>query len=80
MKKYFRMIPFRESCFNVGQNEWDIVKTRKIANIRIHVERVTGSLRPKYTILESTLPTDYLRCNKNDTLPSIDRIIKGCTI
>jgi len=31
--------------------------------IRIHVERVTGLLRRKFTILEGTLPTDFLICN-----------------
>ena len=35
-------------------------KTRNIATVRIHVERVIGVLRQKYTFLQSTLPTDYL--------------------
>ena len=29
-----------------------------IATIRIHVERIIGLLRPKYTILQQTLPTE----------------------
>ena len=33
--------------------------------MRIHVERVIGLLRQKSTILQSTLPLDYLTCSKN---------------
>lgn len=38
----------------------DVTRTRGIANVRIHVERVIGLLKRKYTILEGTLPTDFL--------------------
>ena len=79
---WFKHAEFNIPAFTKGKNQLDpidIEKTRKIANVRIHVERVIGSLRQKYTILESTLPTDYLGCNKNDTVPLIDRIIRVCS-
>ena len=50
-------------AFTKGKSQLDPVdveRTRGIANVRIHVERVIGLLKRKYTILEGTLPTDFL--------------------
>ena len=41
----------------------DVEETRGIASVRIPVEHVIGLLRQKYTILQGTLPTDFLICN-----------------
>ena len=61
----------------------DVEKTRGIASVRIHVERVKGLLRRRYTILGSTLPTDFLACNPNgppaSQIPMIDRIVRVCS-
>jgi hypothetical protein len=51
----------------------EIEQTRKIAHTRIHVERVIGLVRNKHTILQSTIPIDYLHCNP-DSVPTIDKI------
>ena len=43
------------------------MKIRTIANVRIHVERVIGSLRQKYSILEQTIPITFLGVSDNTT-------------
>ena len=56
----------------------DLETTRGIANVRIHVERVIGSLRQKYTILQGTLPLQFLTKSSNQNFPIIDKIVKVC--
>ena len=37
----------------------DVEATRKLSNVRIHVERAIGLVRNKYTILQGILPIEY---------------------
>ena len=73
-------------AFTKGKSQLDPVdveRTRGIANVRIHVERIIGLLRRKYTILEGTLPTDFLSSNRGGTpdtkIPTIDKIVRVCS-
>ena len=69
-------------AFTRGKNQLhpvDVEHTRGIANVRIHVERVIGLLRQKYTILQGTLPIDYLtRSDETSKCPVIDKMIRVC--
>ncbi|XP_048242685.1 uncharacterized protein LOC124115552 [Haliotis rufescens] len=56
----------------------EVEETRKIANVRIHVERVIGSVRQKYMILSSTVPIDYLMTKSTDAVPLLDKIAHVC--
>ena len=55
----------------------ELESTRKIAHTRIHVERVIGLVRNKYSILQSTIPIGYLHCQV-ENVPTIDKITTVC--
>ena len=71
-------------AFTRGKDQLDPVEveeTRNIANVRIHVERIIGLLRRKYTILSGILPIDFLISrstgSQEGAIPMIDRILNG---
>ncbi len=53
----------------------DVEDRRHIASLRIHVERVIGCVRQKYSILNGPLPIDFLMKRDNDVIPLIDKIV-----
>lgn len=72
-------------AFTKGKDQLDpedVERTRGIANVRIHVERVIVLLRRKYLILSGILPIDFLKSDPNSSeegkKPMIDRIITVC--
>ena len=56
----------------------EVEETRKIANVRIHVERVIGLVRRKYIILQSILPVELITVKSGEVNAPIDKIAKVC--
>ena len=72
-------------AYTRGKDQLDPVEveeTRSIANVRIHVERIIGLLRRKYTILSGILPIDFLispNGSQEGAIPMINRILNVCS-
>ena len=56
----------------------EVEQTRSIANVRIHVERVIGNLRQKYSFLSTTQPIDHLICKPGESSTTLDKIVTVC--
>ena len=56
----------------------EVENTRTIANVRIHVERVIGLVRQKYSVLKGILPIEFVTTKPSQDCPYIDKIVRIC--
>ena len=59
-------------------SDLEVEESRVISNVRIHVERVIGLVRQKYTILGGPLPVDFIQKRSDQSAPLIDRMVRVC--
>lgn len=69
--------PFTRGKKQLSKIEVD--QSRALSRVRIHVERVIGVLRQKYTILQGTLPIKMLMTHSSDGYSSIDKVVNVCS-
>ena len=57
----------------------EVKESRELARVRIHVERMIGMVKQKYSILEGILPITFIR-NDNDSsgITVADKLMYTC--
>ena len=55
----------------------EVEQTRRIANVHIHVERVIGLIRQKYTFISDTQPIEFLT-PREDGIPLLNKVVLVC--
>uniref|UniRef100_A0A8C1PAQ4 DDE Tnp4 domain-containing protein n=1 Tax=Cyprinus carpio TaxID=7962 RepID=A0A8C1PAQ4_CYPCA len=56
----------------------DVKETRQIAHLRVHVERLTGCVRTKYTILNGIVPVSMVLPCQGEDMTFLDKIMTVC--
>jgi len=67
--------------FTKGERQLEKIEvdwSRETSLVRIHVERVIGVLKQKYTILQNVLPISLIQDENDDTQSTIDKIVTVC--
>jgi len=56
----------------------EVERSKRLSRVCIHVERVTGLLKQKYTILEGPLPVNLIKHKSDGEYAIVDKILTVC--
>ena len=56
----------------------EVERSRQMAMVRIHVERVIGVMKNRYTILQSRLPVSLIKRKGNEDIATVDKLLTVC--
>ena len=68
-----KLPPFTKGKKQLSKAQVDL--SRQLSRVRIHVERIIGVVRQKYTILHSTLPINSIMCSEAQEDSVIDKVV-----
>ena len=67
--------------FTKGKKQLEKIQvdwSRELSVVRIHVERIIGVLKQKYTILQNVLPITFI-ADKDDQDATVDKLVRVCS-
>ena len=73
MQATLQIPTFTRGCVQLSPQ--DLEKTCQLANVRIHIDRVIGATRQRYSILNSCIPIDFVKPKADGEKATIDKII-----
>ena len=74
------MFNHQNICIHQGEKQLggiEVEQTRRISNVRIHVERVIGKICKKYSILGASQPIHFVTIG-NGEVTTPDKIVTSC--
>lgn len=70
---------FMVPAFMKERNQLPEIETRRIENVRIHVERIIGATRARFQMLKGPIDRNFLNSD-NESTGFVDKIVKVCCI